>query len=60
MLYMSARFLSDPRAHGGVTNKQKVFIADFLEEMRGFWGNAGQSVFFKSSQKSIGLVIPIY
>ena len=43
MLYMSARFLSDPRAHGGVTNKQKVFIADFLEDMRGFWGNAGQS-----------------
>ena len=40
--YMSARFLSDPRAlcTWGVTNKQNVFIADFLEEMRGFWGNA--------------------
>ena len=38
--YMSARVLSD-HVHMGVTNKQKVFIADFLEELRGFWRNAG-------------------
>ena len=62
--YMSARFLSDPCAHGGSLTNKKCSLQIFWKNCGDFGemqeGGVWSTDFFKTSQKSIGLVIPIY